>query len=966
MSTLPEPAQAGTANGLDNPTLAIGLAGIADFKSGMQFLDIAKMMRPWIGHTPGGWGGIDYAELRDGGYLDDQGWVTAIPEEAKSVGTIWAWNKRSEDWAEHREGVYVLEYEGEGELVVNGDAEILSEEPGRIVFESRRGDNLYLWINETDPEGTGDYIRNISIVREDHLDLYEAGGVFNPDWLELIADARQIRFMSWQKMSGSQPITWEGRSTPEGYKGNDGVPVEYMVQLANEVGADPWFCMPHMADENYIREFATYVRDNLDPELTVRVEYANEAWNWAFNSTKWLLKQSQEEWGVNAHVDYHAKMAVKTALIWEEVFGDQADARLVNVVGAQASTPGIAERLLNPVVWAENEPDTYVDPASVFEEVAISNYFGSKSVASPEMRDELIAMIHDPDVDATVWLAEKLMDPDYRGSIPFNQAKWAANAEVAHSHGLGLVAYEGGQHVHHSFAVRDLTREDRDLLTEFMTDFVRSEQMAELYQQAWNAWAEVADGPFMQFADVTESTQWGSWGMYSHLNDANPRADMLTALNESETPWWDDAEGGGRYQQGVTLNGTDDDDLMTGTFQEDYLLGGGGNDIFVAGAGNDGINGGDGTDMLRLSGTAGDYEIYEEGEGYRLIGREGSDLLIDVETLEFDDGTILTLSTMERQLRLEPEPGETEPEQVAPQLEPAPEDEEAGAPADEAQATPASDSAPQISSPQDVAGIGGGPVHGHVAAAGAWLDAAGLDSVAVEFAPTSKYGVKIEGVHSASALGHQLGLNEDASASAYALYAREASVRFGDQEVGGSFWSMQQNRAERDGERLSDTALDTALAIGSVVTDAGAIVATSANDVFSGRDADDTVFAGDGKDTLLGRAGDDVLYGGASVDRLFGGAGDDTLVGGADRDYLWGNAGRDTFIFGAGCGTDTIYGFTAEDTVDLGDFLAPGQTIEEAASDVDGDLLISNGEDTITFSKLSTEDIGWIFPGLAA
>ena len=44
----------------------------------------------------------------------------------------------------------------------------------------------------------------------------------------------------------------------------NGMSVEYMVQLANDLDADPWFNMPHLADDTFVRNFATHVRDHLD------------------------------------------------------------------------------------------------------------------------------------------------------------------------------------------------------------------------------------------------------------------------------------------------------------------------------------------------------------------------------------------------------------------------------------------------------------------------------------------------------------------------------------------------------------------------------------------------------------------------------------------------------------------------------------------------------------------------------
>ena len=56
----------------------------------------------------------------------------------------------------------------------------------------------------------------------------------------------------------------------------NGASLEVMVALANALDADPWFNMPHQADDTFVRNFATYVRQHLEPGRKVYVEWANE------------------------------------------------------------------------------------------------------------------------------------------------------------------------------------------------------------------------------------------------------------------------------------------------------------------------------------------------------------------------------------------------------------------------------------------------------------------------------------------------------------------------------------------------------------------------------------------------------------------------------------------------------------------------------------------------------------------
>lgn len=628
--------------GLADPTLAFNLSGPTDYASGAQFLNLMEVARAWIGHKPGQWGGMTALQLAEGGYLDAQGWPTAIPDELASIGTIWEWNSQPGNAADHI-GTYVLTHEGEGTLVVSGDARIVSAVPGRIVFRNVSGGNLYLKITRTAP---GNHIRNIVIVAERHLALHEAGAIFNPAWLALIEDARQLRFMDWGNTNNATVTDWADRrrpGMPPGTTKGGGVAVEYMLALANHVGADPWFTMPHTASDDYVAAFATLVRDGLDAGRVARVELSNEAWNASFTQYAWLKQQARAAWGTdagNAPNSFYVKRATRIAQIWNEVFAGQTH-RLVHVLGGQAVNTWLTGQLLAAPHWRKHEPENWTDPRTTFDEFAIATYFGGATVSDAALRAELLEMLDRPSVDVAAWLAGRLADPDYRDSVPAAAATWRAQKALVAPAGLALVAYEGGQHVHHSFAVSGLTPDHLDRLTGFLAAFVRSEAMATLYRQLWARWQAVGDGPFMQFGEMGTSSRWGSWGLYSGVSDDTPRARALRALNAATAPWWP-VTGGRSFGHGVVREGA----RLDGTDREDFLIGGMGDDTLTGLGGDDGLHGGAGTDRLILSGTPADYRIDAEGAGYRLAGRDGSDLIRDVEEIGFADGQVLSVARM--------------------------------------------------------------------------------------------------------------------------------------------------------------------------------------------------------------------------------------------------------------------------------------------------------------------------------
>jgi hypothetical protein len=58
-----------------------------------------------------------------------------------------------------------------------------------------------------------------------------------------------------------------------------GWPLEQQVALCNKLNCNGWFGIPHMADDDYVTQMATYIRDNLNSNLVAYYELSNEVWN---------------------------------------------------------------------------------------------------------------------------------------------------------------------------------------------------------------------------------------------------------------------------------------------------------------------------------------------------------------------------------------------------------------------------------------------------------------------------------------------------------------------------------------------------------------------------------------------------------------------------------------------------------------------------------------------------------------
>jgi len=534
--------------------MALGLAGVVDWSVQQPFLDVMKTARPWIGHRPGQWGGMEEAGLRAAGYLDAQGWPKVIPTDLRGIGTVVLTDIPPA--ATSLTGRYRLRFDGDGIVEVGGRATRVRYAPGEVRFDFSPGPGpVTVTINRTDRGNTGDYVRNISITRLDQAPRLDAGEVFNPLWTDRIRGFGALRFMDWMDTNDSTQSDWSDRPLPGDYTyAARGVPAEIMIRLANELRADPWFNMPHRANDAYLRRFAETVRDGLDPGRVAYVEYSNEVWNWQFAQAAWAEEQALKRWGVDyAWMQFYGMRSAQMARIWKQVFGEQAKARLVTVISTQTVWQGLEADVLEAPRWVAEGNET--PPAGYMDAYAIAGYFG-RVLGTPERAGMLRGWIADSqnaaETRATAagltgaartaqvqarrydkaieMAARELRD----GSISGDPADTLADlfgktipyhAGVARRYGLDLIMYEGGSHVTGIAEVLDDAA-----LTDFFVALNYSPQMGALYTALLQGWRDGGGRLFNVYADVVTPGKWGSWGALRHLDDDNPRWQALKAF----------------------------------------------------------------------------------------------------------------------------------------------------------------------------------------------------------------------------------------------------------------------------------------------------------------------------------------------------------------------------------------------------------------------------------------------------
>ncbi len=544
------PAAAGTA-----PWLAINLAGASDWSAQDAFINKMHTARRWIGHMPGRWGGWEYADIKAAGLLDENGWPNRIPRELEGFSALILTDMPENATA--MAGKYHLTYEGRGRVEISGRAQNVipgrGRQAGNMTFDYTPGEGLVmLTIRQSDPN---DPVRNITVVHERHLDAHARGELFNPDWTRRIEGVRALRFMDWGNTNDSTLSRWEDRPQVNDFSWeNIGIPLEIMIRLANELGADPWFTIPHLADDDYIRRTAEVVRDQLDPERRAHIELSNEVWNWQFQQAHWAEEQARARWDVDYQwQQYYAKRAAQMVMIFDDVFEGQHD-RLVRVIATQAVWQGL-EKQLKAELWQAEDPAN-PSPPDLFDAYAITGYFSA-------------ALGHDDKVDhVRAWLAEAFARAEaeadaqdlqgsarddhiathrfdhavelaaqelWDGSVTGNpsntlqqeiEVTFPYHAEIAQRWGLDLIMYEGGSHV-----VGLWPHVEDEELTEFFIHLNYTPEMGALYERLLAGWYAAGGTLFNAFFDVGKPVRYGSWGHLRHNADHNPRWEALVTFD---------------------------------------------------------------------------------------------------------------------------------------------------------------------------------------------------------------------------------------------------------------------------------------------------------------------------------------------------------------------------------------------------------------------------------------------------
>jgi hypothetical protein len=335
---------------------------------------------------------------------------------------------------------------------------------------------------------------------------------FNPAFLERWRAFNTFRFMDWMHTNGSKISRWSERPTAAYCNYTEkGVPLEVMVELCNRLKVNGWFCMPHLADDEYVRQFATQVKGTLDPSLKAYVEYSNEVWNSGFAQTKYANEQgkklglAEKEW--EAGWRFSARRSVEMFKVWEEAFGGRE--RIVRVIASQ-TVPHVSEAKLS-----------FEEAAKRCDALAVAPYIQFSIPMESRNRTPWNAET------ISKWPLEKVMEYLETNSLPASLNGIAAQKKIAEKYGLKLLAYEAGQHL-----VGIGGAENNEALTKLLQAANRDARMGGIYAKYLDGWRDAGGELCCIFASTGQWSKWGSWGLSEYMEEGEKEQPKLGAVME--------------------------------------------------------------------------------------------------------------------------------------------------------------------------------------------------------------------------------------------------------------------------------------------------------------------------------------------------------------------------------------------------------------------------------------------------
>ena len=479
--------------------IAVNIAPVKDWSTQWIFVDAMKQCRPWIVKEA-----ESYVWSADSVPVPSRndGYPTHVPFEFDGKRYIVHTLMLREIPGGYPAGDYLFKFAGEGKIKLDFDAaEMVYDSAGTYsvpVTPSESG--IHLTILDSDSSNP---IHNIKMIMPGFEEVYETEP-FHPRLLELLEPFQVARFMPAMGINGGELANWKNRTTQDFYTQSiddkGGLALEWIIALCNRIGIHPWINVPHLADDNFVNNFAQVMQEKLYDSLKIYIEYSNETWNTAW--PYWLqhsycsgkgTELGLSEDGYQAALIYTVYRSLEIFQIFEEVF--QGDEQLVKILASHSANPWTGQVMLSSLTNDIVNPDNMKIDA-----FAIAPYFGG------EYPDRIV----DEGLLSTITTKEFLDRVATSLEEVYNSID--SYLSLTEMYGIDLFAYEGGQHL------TSLKYQDNQNLIDLIAKANRHEKMKGLYIDYFNYWYEKGGKLFATFILCESYGRYGAFGLIEHFS----------------------------------------------------------------------------------------------------------------------------------------------------------------------------------------------------------------------------------------------------------------------------------------------------------------------------------------------------------------------------------------------------------------------------------------------------------------
>ena len=553
--TMPKEVWAQLASG--KLAMGINLAGISDWDPGFPFLNLMWGARTWITKNAEA-GGPWNTDLVSKMEMDADGYPLEVPfviegSAPQKVATLLP-NRE-------KKGEYVILYDGEGEFAAGGRTKVVSQAPGRVLLTMEHngvaeGDGALEEVSIV-KSVRGNHVRNVRLVPIENESTDLSVNPFRQELLDFCKPFHCIRFMDWQGTNNSNGRYWKDRKTPSFYTqrgdGGDvagiygakypewkfkfasGVAIDLCIQLCNLAKTDGWFCVPHLADDEYITEMAKLIKAKLDPSLKCHIEFSNEVWNWQFQQAQCMLRskiagemlaeRGIKAWKDDSIVEFNefgiaikgegdnfperlAMLQIRAFKLFEAVFDGADRSRLVRTAASQQGWFDISVRSLGLIMKNGG-----------CEDFSVAGYFGPNSDTYKSWA-----------LAGAALTAEQVL-VDMKGIVQTDSKPQIAQAGgLCKQHKVRYAVYEGGQHIQPE-GQAELPYNPA------LAEAQKHPQMYDRYRENFELHIAQDCALYMIFSSVgRQGTRWGSWGHLEYYGQNPKEMPKMQAVLDFNTP----------------------------------------------------------------------------------------------------------------------------------------------------------------------------------------------------------------------------------------------------------------------------------------------------------------------------------------------------------------------------------------------------------------------------------------------